>query len=203
VTSASEETARITEASNRTKSWHGQAERTSGSDEHITTVAASDGDSMPNPSGVFDYATWLVGRINHEQPLKLTRSFTWVDLCAGLGTPFIAYEALRRALQPYGMCPAGECTGLTEMSKDRRDALRRRMVHAASSAPIFRSNEDLTSRLPKDDGGNVQDLPIADHLCMGIARVDVSRCSSTPKSLADASGSSGKSWLDCLKYLDL
>ena len=134
---------------------------------------------------------------------KQTQSFTWVDLCAGLGTPFIAYEAVRRALQPYGLCPASECTGLTEMSKDKRDALRRRMVHAASSAPIFRSNEDLTSRLPKYDGGHVQDLPIADHRFMGIVCVDISRCSSTPKSLTDASGSSGKSWLDFLKYVDL
>ena len=106
---------------------------------------------MPNSSGVFDYATWLVGRMSHEQQLKLTHSFTWVDLCAGLGTPFIAYEALRRALQPYGLCPTGECTGLTEKSKNRRDALRRRMVHFAFSDPISRSNEDLTSRLTKDD----------------------------------------------------
>ena len=37
---------------------------------------------------------------------------------------------------------------------------------------------------------------------MGIVCVDISRCSSTPKSLTDASGSSGKSWLDFLKYLD-
>ena len=71
---------------------------------------------MPNSSGVFDYAIWLVGRMSHEQRLKLTHSFSWVDLCAGLGTPFIAYEVVRRALQPYGLCPAGKCTGLTEMS---------------------------------------------------------------------------------------
>ena len=77
------------------------------------------------------------------------------------------------------------------------------MVHAASAAPTFTSNADLTSRLPKDEGENVKDLPIVDHLFMGIVRVNVSRCSSTPKSLTDASGSSGKSWLDFLKYLDL
>ena len=92
------------------------------------------------------------------------------------------------------MCPAGKCTGLTDMSKDRRGALRRRMVHAATSAPIFRSSEDLTSRLSKYDGGNVQDLPVVVHLCMGIVCVDISRCSSTPKSLTDALVSSGKSW---------
>ena len=203
VTSASEETDRIAAAGNRPKAWHDNAECTSSSDEQITTAAASDGHSMPNSSGVFDYATWLVGQMSHEQRLKLTRSFTWVDLCAGLGTPFIAYEALRRALQPYGLCPAGECNGLTEKSKDRRDALGRRMVHAASSAPIFISNADLTSRLPKEDRGNVHDLPISDHLFMGIVCVDIRRCSSTPKSRTDASGSSGKSWLDFLEYLDL
>ena len=76
----------------------------------------------------------------------------------------------------------GECIGHTEMSKDRRDALRRRMVHVASSDPILRSNEDITSRLPTYDRGNVQDLPIDDHIFMGIVCVDVSRCSSTPKS---------------------
>ena len=41
---------------------------------------------------VLGYATWLVGRMSHEQQLKLTRNFTWMNLCAGLGTPFIAYE---------------------------------------------------------------------------------------------------------------
>ena len=135
-TSASEETARIA-AAKKSKSWACEAEHTSSSDEHLTTPAASDSQSMPNTSGVFDYATWLVGRMSDEQRCKLTRSITWMDMCAGLGTSFIAYEALRRALQPYGLCPAGDCNGLTEMSKDRRDALRRRMVHARSSAPIF------------------------------------------------------------------
>ena len=77
------------------------------------------------------------------------------------------------------------------------------MVRAASSAPKFISNEDLTSRLPNDDGGNVKDLPVADHIFMGIVCVDISRCSSTPKSLTDASGYSGKSWLDFLRTVDL
>ena len=200
MTSASEATARIASASNRTKPRYNISECTSSSDEQLTTGAASNGHIMPNSSGVFDYATWLVGRMSHEQRLKLSHSFTWADLRAGLGTPFIAYEVVRRALQPYGLCPAGKCTGLAEMSKDRRDALRRRMVHAAPSAPIFRSNEDLTSRLPKHDGGHAQDLPVADHLFMGIVCVDISRCSSTPKTLTDASGFSGKSWLDFLKH---
>ena len=38
---------------------------------------------------------------------------------------------------------------------------------------------------------------------MGIVCVDISACSSTPKSLTDASGASGKCWLDFLQYLDV
>jgi hypothetical protein len=109
VTSASEETARIASASNRTKSWYNNSECTSSSDEHLTTASASNGHIMPTSSGVFDYATWLVGRMSHAQQLKLTHSFTWVDLCAGLGTPFIA---VRRALQPYGLRPQVNALGL-------------------------------------------------------------------------------------------
>ena len=120
---------------------------------------------------------WLVGRLTEEQRLKLTQPFTWMDFCAGLGTSLIAYEALRRGMLPHGLSPAGECKGLTETCKDRREALRRRAVHATNSPPIFVSNSSLTSRAPKDDQGNFQDLPVADHLFMGIVCIDVSVCS--------------------------
>ena len=105
VTSASEEIARIASAINRTKPWHDNSECTSGSDEQLTTDSASNGHSMPNlsVSVVFDYATWLVGRMSHEQRLKLTHGFTWVDLCAGLGTPLTAYEA-------FASCRAAVCS---------------------------------------------------------------------------------------------
>ena len=108
LTSESEETTRINRATKRTKRWAQQDEGTSGSDvDHAMGEVGTASSSLPKTSGVFDYATWLVGRMSHEQRLKLTRNFTWVDLCPGLGTPFIAYEALRRALQPYGISPAG------------------------------------------------------------------------------------------------
>ena len=87
---------------------------------------ASDSRNVPNSSGVFDYATWLASRLTEAQRQKLTRHFSWMDLCAGLGATFIAHEALRRGTLPHGLSPAGECKGLTETSKDRRAALRRR-----------------------------------------------------------------------------
>lgn len=53
-----------------------------------------------------------------------------------------------------------------------------------------------------DDQGHFQDLPVADILFLGIVCVDISSCTATPKSLTDASGNTGKSWLPFLQYLD-
>ena len=202
-TSLSEETARIAAAATRTQHWVRGAEEVTSSEEDYATPVATDSHSMPKSSSVFAYATWLVGHLTEEQRQKLTCQFTWMDLCAGLGTPYIAYEALRHGMLPYGISPKGECTGLTEKSPDRRAALRRRAIRADSSAPIFASNSALTSRTPNDDQGNPRDLPIADHLFMGIVCVDISAESSTPKSLTDETGATGQCWLGFLAYLDL
>ena len=158
-TSASEETKRIAAAAKRSQSWVEDADEITSSEEAFATPAASDSHSIPNTSGAFDYATWLVGRLTEEQRLKLTHRFSWMDLCAGLGTPFITYEALRRGMLPHGLSPAGECKGLTEMSETRRAALQRRAAHATNSPPIFKSNSALTSRNPKDDGGHLPGPP--------------------------------------------
>ena len=199
----SEETRRIAAASNHTQSWDGGAEEGTSCEEACTAPASSASHSNPKTSGVFDYAIWLLGRLTAQQREKLTKPFTWIDLCAGLGTPLITYEALRRGMLPYGQSLTGQCEGMTEMCKDRRDALRRRALHADGSPPIFDSNSSLTSRTPKDDQGNLRDLPVAKHLFLGIVCVDISTCSSTPKSLNDADGATGKCWLHFLEYLDL
>ena len=132
-TSVSEETARIAKAALKTAEWSGDPNEMTSSEDDFATPAAADGQSVPNTSGAFDYATWLVERLTPEQRLKLTGRFTWIDLCAGLGTPFIAYEALRRGMERHGFRPAGECKGLTEMVPEKRAALRRRALHADSS----------------------------------------------------------------------
>ena len=203
-TSVSEETARIAAATARTQHWFQDAEEVTSDEEgDANEPVAADSESTPNSSGVFAYATWLVGKLSEKQRQKLTCQFTWMDLCAGLGTPYIAYEALRHGLLPYDLSPNGKCTGLTEKSPERRAALRRRAIPANSSAPIFDSNSALTSRTPKDDKGDPRDLPVAHHLFMGIVCVDISTETSTPKSLNDATGASGQCWLDFLAYLDL
>ena len=76
-TSASEETKRIAAAAKRSQSWVEDADEITSSEEAFATPAASDSHSIPNTSGVFDYATWLMARPKVEQRQKLTRSFTW------------------------------------------------------------------------------------------------------------------------------
>ena len=202
-TSISEETGRIAAATARTRSWDGVVEECTSSEEWCPAPVAKGSHDTPDTSSVFAYATWLVARLTLEQRVKLTRSFTWIDLCAGLGTPFFVHEALRRALQAYNLRPQGECTGMTEINKERRQALRRRAISAFGCCPpIFCDNASLTTQTPKDDQGSFQDLPVADILFFGIVCVDISACSSTPRSLGDSSGATGKSWLDFLMYLD-
>ena len=117
-----------------------------------------------------------------------------MDLCAGLGTTLTVYEAIRRALNNHALCIHGECHGMTELSKDRREALGRRLASLSFAAPILPRNADLTA--------NTSDCVLADILFMGIVCVDISQCSSTPKSLTDPKGSSGASWMEFLAYLD-
>ena len=202
-TSVSDETARIADATKRTRLWEEHPEELSSQDEAFPTPMAADDPSTPKTSGAFDYAAWLLGRLTPQEREKLSQKFTWVDLCAGLGSLFVACEALRRSMQQHGLNFKGVCQGLTEASKERRAGLRRRALHAGSNPPIFPSTASLTSRMPEDDQGNIQDLPIAEHCFMGIVCVDISACSSTPKSLLDESGASGQCWSQFLAYLDL
>ena len=108
LTSVSNETGRIAEASRKTAEWSGDAVPATSSEDDFATSAITDGQRVPEASGVFDYAIWLVDRLTLEQRSKLAGPFTWIDLCAGMGTPFVAYEALRRGTLPHDLRPAGE-----------------------------------------------------------------------------------------------
>ncbi len=146
-TSESEETARIKAADKRAKMWDHNEVSTSDSDaDHAQEAACMESPSMPKTSGVFDYADWLVSTLSEEQRGKLTRAFSFMDLCAGLGTTLIAYEAIRRAMQKHGLPLDGECSGLTELAKDRREALGRRLTSLGLKARVLNSNADLTDR---------------------------------------------------------
>ena len=65
---------------------------------------------MPKASGVFDYTEWLIGKLTDEQRSQLARSFTYMDLCVGLGAPLIVHEAFRRAMARHGLNINGQKT---------------------------------------------------------------------------------------------
>ena len=90
---------------------------------------------MPKPSGVFDYAEWRIGKLTDEQRSNLARSFSYMDLSVWLGTTLIAHEAIRRAMAKRGLTINGQCTGLTESDKERREALGRRLKLPGPQCP--------------------------------------------------------------------
>ena len=110
------------------KKWTCPDERTSGSErEYAMGQANMEATSMPKTSGVFHYTEWLIGKLTDDQRRKLARSFAYMDLCAGLGSTLIVHEAIRQAMANHGLQTNGQCTGLTELSKERREALVRRV----------------------------------------------------------------------------
>ena len=195
MTSESEETKRIQQAAKRAKKWTCPDELTSSSDDDLAMgETIMEATSMPKTSGVFDYAEWLIGKLTEEQRRKLACSFSYMDLGAGLGTTLIVYEALRRAMEKHGLHIHGRCSGLTESSAVRREALGRRLDRLGFTAPIKEGNADLN-----DD---MSDRLLANLLFVGIVCTDISACSSTPKSLTDPQGRTGASWMEVLAYLD-
>ena len=118
-TSESEETARIRQAARRARKWDRKRDGESSGSSYMSkaedvSMSSSMCLSMPKTSGVFDYAQWVVDKLEpeHRDALKdVFQKTTYMDLCAGLGTSMIANEALRRALLP---CVVAQCTALTE-----------------------------------------------------------------------------------------
>ena len=132
-------------AAKRAKMLTGDEEGTSDSDvDYARGEADMASASMPKTSGVADYVEWLVGKLSEEQRGRLTRAFTYMDLCAGLGTTRIAHAGIRRAMLECGIHDHGQCSGLTEMSMDRRAALQRRLTRLGLTAPYAESNADLS-----------------------------------------------------------
>ena len=207
-TSESEETARIRQAAKRARKWDRKGDDESSGSSYISkaedvSMSSSMCLSMPKTSGVFDYAQWVVDKLEleHRDALKdVFQKTTYMDLCAGLGTSMIANEALRRALLP---CIVAQCTALTEKAPDIQEALRRRLAVAGyDNVPMLQSNAMLASDSIQDIDGNHIDRPKADILFMGIVCTDISGLSSTPKSLTNPEGASGRCWLDFLAYME-
>ena len=70
--------------------------------------------SHPITSGAFDYCSWVIKEVLSEAECeKLAKApFTYMDLCAGMGTSIISVEAVRRALAERGVTLRSTCIAL-------------------------------------------------------------------------------------------
>ena len=203
---------RIQQAVKKARSWGPKevqvADSSGEGSKHGHDADDWDSKTTPQSSGVFHYAEWFVSKLESCQRDLLKTAFesaTYMDLCAGLGTSIIVSEALRHALMPC--TGSAKCVCLTESCKVRQAALQRRIDALGESGmsevkiPILQSNATLAQDDIMDVHGNRVDRPVADILFMGIVCVDISKCSSTPKSITNPDCESGRSWLDLLAYL--
>ena len=216
-TSESEETSRITQAAARASQWGRKgkqptpkpkpSECTSDSETYMASAKCATSGSHPITSGAFDYCSWVIKEVLSEAECeKLAKApFTYMDLCAGMGTSIISVEAVRRALAERGVTLRSTCTALTEKNPRKREALHRRLLHQFGNPPapdIFKSNAALAAERPVDEVGVLVSQAIADILFQGIVCVNISNLTSTPKSVTDVDGASGESWMSTLTYLD-
>jgi site-specific DNA-cytosine methylase len=151
---------------------------------------------------LFNYTAWLVDTVLtpvEQKRLAEMETFSFGEFCAGMGSGMMASEALRRS----GIGCSGRCHCLTELSTWKQKFLQSQCdILKQDNAHIFKSTGDLAKAPCTDIHGKLHDLPVFDILFMGIVCVDISRLTSRPKSLMDASGASGSSFNQCLHYLD-
>ena len=214
-TSESEETSRITQAAARASQWGRKgkqptpkpkpSECTSDSETYMASAKSATSGSHPITSGAFDYCSWVIKEVLSEAECeKLAKApFTYMDLCAGMGTSIISVEAVRRALAERGVTLRSTCIALTEKNPRKREALHRRLLHQFGNPPapdIFKSNAALAAERPVDEVGVLVSQAIADILFQGIVCVNISNLTSTPKSVTDVDGASGESWMSTLTW---
>ena len=209
-TSNSEETQRIQTAQAKFAQWGwrcgaggGRAEGQPGESQTSDEEAAAPNSSAPGrssapipaSSGVFDFAAWVAAHVleGPDRDALATTTYSYLDLCAGLGTPQIVSEAVHRASGASGTCVA-----FTETDRGKRESLQQRYGREPAA---FRTNGDLAAEFPCDSEGQAINRPEGDLSFFGIDCRSISNCTTTPRSLLDTDGSSGLCYDQFLRYL--
>lgn len=140
---------------------------------------------VPDNGGALAFARWAGGKLSNEHMSNLanyaTRELRVGSLCSGMGTEFLAMEALQQiAKVPYKMAFVCE--------KDPR-----KLQFLVERHPQALSFQDVTifgQPLVKDTKGIVHDVPPCDILFGGFSCKDLSALTPNPKSV-QAKGSTG------------
>ena len=227
VTSESSETKRINEAE---RTWQTQQTRPrakpkakpqacNSSDDSESSFATSDSGNAPGPadtqhpkpksSGMLDFCQWMVEQLTPEERQQAAARWfrTFGEFCAGMGTGLMCCEGLRRAMATHDFEVDAKCTCFTEKVPWKAKALSDLsgcLKSQEQSPATFKLTGDLNEKCGLKDihGNTISSKPTFELLMQGLVCVDISGLTSTPKSISDAEGSSGRSLHELLKYLE-
>ena len=188
--------------------------------ESSTQETSGSSDAMANPqteipkptsSGLLDYCTWMVDQLSSEERESAVANWwqKYAEFCAGMGTGLICFESLSRAMGTHQLKVNALCACLTEKIPWRAKAISALLedlqpsTSDSPSCPILHRTGDLQNLVLRDFKEQVViDKPTFDLLLQGIDCIDISSLTSTPKSVMDITGESGRSLRELLQYLE-
>ena len=162
----------------------------------------------PASSGMLDYCSWMVDQLSDEERKSAAANWwqTFAEFCAGMGTGIIGFEGLRKAMGAHHLRVNASCACLTEKVLWKAKALEDLLGcldEQTSPCSIFLRTGDLNNSILTDINEEVvAEKPTFHLLMMGIVCIDISALTTTPKSLADPVGESGRSWRELTQYLE-
>ena len=132
---------------------------------------------------------------------------TFGEFCAGMGTGLMCCEGLRRAMATHDFEVNATCTCFTETTPWKAKALSDLsgcLKSQEQSPATFKLTGDLNEPCGLKDihGNTISSKPTFELLMQGLVCVDISGLTSSPKSILDIEGSSGRSLHELLKYLE-
>jgi hypothetical protein len=189
-------------------------------EDEISTQETSDSDEStpdqqtetpkPASSGLLDYCCWMVDQLSPEERQSAASKWwpTFAEFCGGMGSGIISFEGLRRAMATHHLRVRASCACLTEQAPWKASALKEllgclNVGQEAHPCPIISRTGDLNNVVIRDfQDEAVAEKPTCHLLLMGIVCVDISNLTTTPKSVMDVEGESGRSLRELLQYLE-
>ncbi len=159
----------------------------------------------PVSSGVFDYTRWCVeiGLDATERTKLASKSpITHGSFCSGMGTEDIALHGIRTAMLEVA-CLHMQVTATFKAESDPKKhefLLRKKATEATTQ--FFKENSDLAdAKLHDNWAGQEATRPTSKVWTIGIVCKDISPLTTTPKSVSDPAGKSGKAFCGMLQAL--
>ncbi len=158
----------------------------------------------PVSSGVFDYTRWCleIGLTPAERAdLASKAPITHGSFCAGMATEDIALHGVSTAMLELGG-PDMQVTATFKAESDpRKLQFLRRKMGTRGTTQFFKDNSDLSDAYPRNWAGEETPRPNSKVCTIGIVCKDISGLTTTPKSVSDPAGKSGKAWRGMMQAL--